>query len=278
MIYELVHLNKKYNLKNDPTLEVIVPELLDEKIRYNRKSVLIIPGGGYDIVSKREGDPIAFEFMLKGYTCFILHYSVKQEGYDPKYPTPQLEVMASMDYIRKNSERFDIDINKITIMGFSAGGHLAASYGYLYKKDELCNLLNVEKENVKPNALCLAYPVITAINDTHLDTIRNITGNDQKLLKELSVELHIDNDYPKTFIWTTKDDNVVPSISTKLLDDALTKANVYHKTVIFKHGAHGLALGKEVGSPIYDVNKDMVNKEVQIWPELFDEFNKSIFS
>ena len=147
-----------------------------------------------------------------------------------------------------------------------------------YKKDELCNLLNVEKENVKPNALCLAYPVITAINDTHLDTIRNITGNDQKLLKELSVELHIDKNYPKTFIWTTEDDNVVPSISTKLLDDALTKANVYHKTVIFKHGAHGLSLGKEVGSPIYDVNKDMVNKEVQIWPELFDEFNKSIFS
>jgi len=264
MLHELIHLNELYNLKDDPTLETYSSKNLDIPGYTKRKAMLVIPGGGYEMCSEREGDPIAVEFMSKNYVAFQLKYTCKVT-----HPIPIMDVMCAMDYIRKNAEKYGVINNKISLIGFSAGGHLVATYGYLYKDKELLNQLGLEEENVKPNALVLCYPVITTKEFSHIGSRDTITGKDSKLMELLSAENHVDSSYPPTFIWTTEDDQAVPSLNSKVMDKALTEANVKHQTIIYPHGVHGLALANEITA--------WCNKEVEGWPNLVNDFLKETY-
>ena len=89
-------------------------------------AMLIAPGGGYCNVSFREGEPIAYKYLTEGFSCFVLYYSVRPEH----YPQQLAEIAASMLYIRKHADEWNIDADKVAVNGYSAGGHLAASIGY----------------------------------------------------------------------------------------------------------------------------------------------------
>ena len=109
--------------------------ILDNSIEMNperkRPVIVICPGGGYTKTSDREAEPVAMQYLAKGYHAVILRYSVAPA----RYPAALLQLAETVAYLRKNAEEFHIDTEKIILLGFSAGAHLAASLGVFWKKD-----------------------------------------------------------------------------------------------------------------------------------------------
>ncbi len=268
MLHEMIHLNNFYKLDNDPILEVMIPFIKDENNHDISKGILILPGGAYSYTSKREGDPVALAFMMKGYCTFILHYTTKTS-----YPTPMIEVACAIDYLRKNSLKYYLNKDQIIVCGFSAGGHLAASYGYLHKNQDFLKRVDFLAENINPNGLILCYPVITMGEYTHLETRQNITGGNQDLYEFLSVEKHVDKDYPPTFIWTTNSDNVVPYCNSVMLVEQLNKFNVPNEFHLFPFLDHGKSIGNDL---VNEINKNDENKyeKVSTWVDKSFNFLK----
>lgn len=240
MFHKEIHLNKYYPLENDPVLEINRPILSDDpKNQPDTKAILIIPGGGYSFVSKREADPVVGVFLADSYCCFTLTYTI-----NTPYPVPQLEVMAAVDYIKRHAKALHVDKNKIAVIGFSAGGHLAATYGMLEKDYELHSKLKLEDRDTTVSALVLCYPVITMTDETA--TMKVITGQKEELIDALSVEKHVTKDYPPTFLWATEEDDLIPVAHTKMMNEALNKEHVKHECVIYPHLWHGLSTAKRM--------------------------------
>ncbi len=228
-----------------------------------RPGLLVLPGGGYTFCSPREAEPIAFRFLSEGFNCFILDYTPHQ-----KYPTPHLEVAAAINYIRKHEGEFDLIENSLSLIGFSAGGHLAGSYGYLYT--ELASKLGYDAGLIKPRTLILAYPVTLMNEYTHQDTKNIITGGDEELIEKLDIPSHISKDYPPTFVWATKDDEMVPVDNSIILEKSLKNAQITHKCWLFESGRHGLSM---VNRSVYaktDITENM--KEERDWASLVSDF------
>ena len=248
-------------LKEDVYLNGIIYEDNFEYPNTPRLSVLILPGGGYSFVSLREKDPVMFMFNALGYNSFSLDYSCHK-----LYPTPHLEVMCAMDYINKQAQEFNTYKGKTTLIGFSAGGHLACTYAYLYKE------LSKDK-SLKPYALILAYPVTSLIKTDNPDCVKNISNFDHKLMHLLSADEHISKDYPPTLMWTTKTDQAVNPDNVKWLEASLKKQKVKNKCIIYSSGPHGLALANEA---TYCNDPRFLNPEVSKWPYLANQFIKKI--
>ena len=262
MIHKKIHLNRYYPLKNDPVLEMTRPSMLDcpDKDQPLLKAVIVVPGGSYMFCSIRESDPVVSQFLADDYCCFTLWYTT-----NTPYPVPQLEAMAAVDYIKRHAKSLRVDTTRLVMAGFSAGGHLTASYGMLERDEKLHSMLNIEGRDTTVTALVLSYPVITMGEETHQDTMETITGKDESLRELLSVEKHVSKDYPPTFLWTTKEDGAVPYTNTVMMDEALTKAHVRHECVIYPHLWHGLSVARRIiNLPSYDEYvKDF--KEVATW-------------
>ena len=264
MLHEIIHLNKLYNLENNPLIEITVPFNKVNMTREKSKAIIVVPGGAYSVVSGTEADPVALSYMLEGFVTIILHYSVKTA-----YPTPMKELACAIDFLRKNCEKYYIDKDKISIIGFSAGGHLTASYGYLYKHPDITNDLNLLPEDIKPNCIVLSYPVISMGEYTHNDTRKHITGGDEGLYNLLSAEKNVDSTYPPTFIWTTMEDKSVSYLNSSIFVDALKVNNVKHEFFLYPYLNHALSV---VNPLMYsqEVLKDIKMQEVSKW------FSKSV--
>lgn len=228
-----------------------------------RPGMLVLPGGGYSMCSPREAEPIAFRFLAEGFNCFILDYSPYQ-----KYPVPHLEVAAAMNYIRKHEVEFDLIKDSLSIIGFSAGGHLAASYSYLFR--ELVDQLCFDPEFIKPRATLLGYPVTLMNEKTHQGTKEIITGLEPELIRKLDVPSHITIEYPPTFVWATKDDEMVPVENSIELAKALERNHVKHKCIIYESGRHGLSLDNRSVYLKSDITEKM--KNVRDWASQAADF------
>ena len=228
-----------------------------------RPGLLICPGGGYGCVSPREAEPIAFRFLSEGFNCFVLEYSTFK-----KYPIPHLEVAAAMKYIREHEFEFDLIPNSLSLIGFSAGGHLVGSYSYLY--NELANELNYDPSLIKPRAVVLAYPVTLMNEYTHGGTKEIITGNDISLIKKLDIPSNVNSDYPPSFIWATKDDEMVPVDNSLELAKSLRKYNVKHECFIFESGKHGASMDNRSVYFKNDITEKM--KDIRDWASKASDF------
>ena len=249
MIYETVKIKVDYK-KAGINYEGLEPELTvyapDKSLEINTKpypAVLVLPGGGYDYCSDREADPVALRFMGLGVASFVLRYSCVKK----KFPTALLEALASMKYIKDNADRFFIDPDKLSVMGFSAGGHLAACVSNFYYDSELLNFIGASEKDVKPYKSVLCYPVLTSGEFTHETTILNLLadGGDDKLRNKLSLETQISEKTPPTFLWHTADDDCVPVENSLYYMEALSKAKVPFEAHIYEWGGHGLSLCDE---------------------------------
>ena len=235
IVKKLSELTKK-KINSEVTLEFFLCEDNKEIEYKGRPAMLVIPGGGYSFCSRREAEPIALRFMSEGFNCFVLNYTCKKP-----YPIPHEEVAMAIDYINKHAAELNIIKGCVSLIGFSAGGHLAASYSYLYK--DIANSLKIDESNIKPFSVILGYPVISMKIPTESNSAKIITNNyDEKLVEKLSCEDHINNCYPPTFIWTTKTDQCVPFQHSKIMSLALKRNNIKSKLVIFSKGVHGGAL------------------------------------
>ena len=236
-----------------------------------RPGMLVCPGGGYSFCSEREAEPVAYRFLSEGFNCFILNYTVNQ-----KYPKPHLDLALVFAYIRKHEKEFDLLPNSLSLVGFSAGGHLVGSYGYLYK--ELAELLNEDECLLRPLSITMGYPVITLTKEyTHEGTRDIISNNEKELLDKLEIVNHVKADYPPTFIWTTLDDDLVPSKNTIMMEEALKRNNIKHHAIIFESGWHGSSIvnrscsrAKEVTEKMLDI-RDWASKASDFIFELLDK-------
>lgn len=207
-----------------------------------RPAVIVCPGGGYGHLSPREADPPAMEFFAMGYNAFILSYSLLEKAADHR---PMLELAHAVSIVRENAVEWHIDPEKTAVMGFSAGAHVAATLGMGWNDTSL----SVPK-NCRPDALVLCYPVITMGEFTHQGTRDNVTGGRSGLRDEYSVEKHVTDQFPPTFVWHTVDDSSVPVENTLLLASALRRVGVPFECHLFAHGEHGLSTcTQEVETP-----------------------------
>ena len=211
-------------------------------------AILICPGGGYVMVSEREAEPVAKEYCAAGYHAFILSYSVKE---DAREFQPLLQLAAAMAHIRKHAEEWHVDGNKIAVCGFSAGGHLAASLGVLFN-DETFLARWKRKENVRPDAMVLGYPVITADEFAHEGSILNVSGAEKgsEAYTYFGLDGHVDTETPVTFLWHTSEDGSVPVENSLRFAAALSAAKVPFELHVLPYGGHGMSVcTHEVNTP-----------------------------
>ncbi len=206
-----------------------------------RPAVIICPGGGYEMLSDREAEPVAMRFASFGINAFILKYSLKAQ-----FPVNALELAASIAHVRSNAKEYDIDPNKIIVCGFSAGGHLAASIAVHWNNSLIKEPFGYAEEH-KPNGIILCYPVITSGKFRHEGSITNITreNSNAETLDMLSLEKHVSKDTPKTFIWHCADDKNVPVQNSLDYMRALSCNNITYEGHVYPNGGHGLSLADE---------------------------------
>lgn len=216
-------------------------EEIDE--RRIRPVILLCPGGSYAMTSDREAEAVAMQFLAAGCQVAILRYSVSPQ----RYPVALRQVAWCVAHLRKNSDKYHIDRNRVIIMGFSAGGHLAASYGVFWKKKEfLREELCVSAETLRPNGLILCYPVITSGKWGHKESFQNLLGKEyENLVEEMSLERQVSGDTPPVFLWHTQLDTLVPVENSLLFFKALHEHNIPVEMHIYHEGDHGLSLANE---------------------------------
>lgn len=224
----------------DPTLDICLPQNLTEMGRQNQKRpcILICPGGGYAGVSQREGEPIALHFLQEGCNTFVLTYSVAPH----RFPTQIREVAAAMELIHRNAEAWNCDTDRIAIMGFSAGGHLAAHYSTCY---DCAEVREVFPHSRPVNASILCYPVITADPAyAHMGSFINLTGHDpitEADREKFSCNNQVTDYTPPAFLWHTAADNGVPVMNSLLYAGELAKRSIPFELHVYPFGCHGLA-------------------------------------
>jgi acetyl esterase/lipase len=258
MTYDIVEIS------NEARLSLYILDNSEEMdIHQKRPIIIVCPGGGYEMTSDREAESIAMKYLGMNYHACVLRYSLTPN----RFPQALLELGTVIKYLNEKKEAYNIDTDNIFINGFSAGGHLGASYGVLWNKDFVSDYVKIEKEKLKPKGLILGYPVITA--DTtymHSGSFENLLGEDYENKKdELSLENQVSEDTPPTFLWHTANDNVVPVENSLLFATALSRYKIPFELHIYPRGEHGLALANETTAGI---NKQYFQEECQNWIEL----------
>ena len=207
-----------------------------------RPAIIICAGGAYRWLSPREKDPVALCFAAMGYNTFLIEYSVMGNAGGLK---PLRELAEAVRIVRRRAGEWHIEPDHIAVLGFSAGGHLAASLATLWHKTELGL-----GDDCRPDAMVLCYPVITTGEFKHPESIDRVTGGDEKLLELLSLENQVTDHMPPTFIWHCTGDESVPVENTILLTTAMQRAGVEYECHLFAGGAHGISMcSQEVETP-----------------------------
>ncbi len=224
-------------------------------------AVLICPGGGYNFCSDREGEPIAYRFLAKGFACFVLYYSNLEHS---RFPGALLDAVWAMKTIRDGCYDFNINPKKVAVCGFSAGGHLAASLSTMYNRDEVLESdLSVAVDEVRPDASVLCYPVISGVEDTHKGSFINLAGKedipDDELIN-LSCEYYINEKTPPAFLWHTASDETVPVVNSLVYAEGLAANKVPFELHIYDEGTHGLATCDRVTCKDVKLYRDWADK------------------
>lgn len=222
----------------DPILTTYIQYNMTEMKQETRKrpTLLICPGGGYSMCSQRESEPIALAFMPFGMNAFILNYSVAPN----KFPTQIREVAAAMELLYEKQDEWHVDTEKITIIGFSAGGHLAAHYSTSF---DIPEVREVFPESKAVNGSILSYPVIIAEEGLcHQGSFKNLTGEyplSEENYQRFSLDNCVGEHTPPAFIWHTAADNGVPVESALRYAMAMANNNRPFELHVYPYGGHG---------------------------------------
>lgn len=214
------------------------------KEKRNGTAVLICPGGGYSIVAAgHEGNDLAKLFNSYGVTAFVLRYRLPNDAcMENKGFVPLMDAQQALYLIRKNAKQYGIDENKVGIMGFSAGGHLASTVGTHFNDAVRKELSGA---NLRPDFMILGYPVISFSDSIgHIGSRDALIGKnpDQKLLHYFSNEEQVTANTPPTFLVHTSDDDAVKVANSIHFYEALIKNKVSAEMHIYEKGGHGFGL------------------------------------
>jgi acetyl esterase/lipase len=246
------------NCNDIPTLTIFEPH----PGTANGSAVIIFPGGAYrGLAGNLEGRQVADWFTVRGFRAFILTYRLSSNGY--LLPVPLLDARRAIQTVRARAADYHIAPDRIVVIGFSAGGHLAALSGTQFLQGNPDAEDPIDRVSSRPDYLVLGYPWIGAISSdtSHLSycKIFNVMDQCEDLRKAYSPDLFVTKDTPPTFIYHTFTDQTVPVEQALRFYDALVKAGVVSEMHIFANGAHGSGLGK--GDPALDQ-----------WPNLLENW------
>lgn len=259
-------INKRIFL-DEQDQEIYIDTYISDKISgFTRKAILVIPGGGYGgVCSDREGEPIAQAFIPYGYNAFVLHYSV---GRKRPYPAQLIEASKAIKHIKDNAEEYGINPEKVFVVGFSAGGHLAGSIGTMWHRKEVYDAVSMPFGYNKPTGMMLIYPVINGTEEfANEGSFKNLLCTDTPSaedLKDTSIDRNVDENTVPAFIMHSSNDEIVNIKNSLLMAEALSDAGMKFEMHIYPDAPHGVALGNEITRC---GNEKWVNSGIAKWIE-----------
>lgn len=231
--------NNRMSMITEPTITPYLPE----KGKANGAAIIVCPGGGYAILSmKNEGSDIGTKFAEAGVTAFVLKYRLPSDSVMVNRNIgPLQDAQRAIQMVREKAADWGIDPNRVGIIGFSAGGHLASTAETHFDKVVIDNPKNT---SVRPDFALLLYPVITFGEHAHRGSQVRLTGKDapQNLIDLYSNDKQVTANTPPTFIVQAEDDKTVPVQNALMMYDALLKNKVKAELHIYQSGGHGFGL------------------------------------
>lgn len=230
--------------KDKPKLIAYLPE----KNNANGAAVVICPGGGYGhLAMGHEGHEIGRWLNSLGVAGFIVDYRHRGKGYG--HPAPLQDAQRAIRTVRARAKRWNVDPERIGILGFSAGGHLASTAATHFDDGDEKAEDPIERVGCRPDFAVLCYSVIAFDEPfTHRGSQRNLLGENPKpeLVKMVSNEKQVSKQTPPTFLWHTTEDRAVPPQNSVHFYLACVKQGVPAELHIYEKGRHGLGLAKDV--------------------------------
>lgn len=203
--------------------------------------VIVLPGGGYEGLSRQEANPVAGWLNGLGISAFVLHYSVAPVH----HPKPYHDVRRAIQWVRAHAAEFNIDPKRIGVLGFSAGGHLAGSAATMWEDDSVAIGDELDSVSARPDLAVMCYPVVTAnYGSCHEGSVVNLMGANpsEETRAMFSLEDRVTSGTPPVFLWHTADDEAVPVDNSFRMAQALGKNSVEYELHIFPEGRHGMGL------------------------------------
>jgi acetyl esterase/lipase len=227
---------------SEPTLTAFLPE----QGKATGTAVIVIPGGGYaGIAINHEGIEIAKKFAAAGITAFVLKYRLPSDLIMvDRSIGPLQDAQRAIQMVRERAEEWRINPNKVGIIGFSAGGHLASTLGTHYEKALIDIKANVK---LRPDFMALIYPVITMEEYTHQGSKQNLIGQSavQEQVVLYSNEKQVNRNTPPTFLLHAQDDKVVPVKNSLMIYEAIVNAGGKAEMHLYQAGGHGFGLNNK---------------------------------
>jgi acetyl esterase/lipase len=235
-----------------PSLTVFLPT----RNQANGTGVIVCPGGRYTaLAANHEGRQVANWLNSLGIAAFVLKYRL-----GPRYhhPVELGDGQRALRLVRAHAAEYGVAVDRLGVMGFSAGGHLAATMGTHFDDGDANDSDPIQRAGSRPDFLVLGYPVISFTTPyTHQGSLRNLLGDnpDAKLMQSLSNELQVTAQTPPTFLFHTTEDKTVPVENSVLFYLALRRAGVAAEMHLFERGPHGVGLA-------------LRDPALEMWPQL----------
>ena len=239
-------------------------------------AIIVLPGGAFGFLSEIEKEPVAFTFYERHFQMFVLDYSVAEYS---GYPAPLEEVSWAIWQIRSHAKEWNVDTDKISLMGFSAGSSVAGMSATQWKKPGLYQKIGAPTAlDIKPNAAIIGYGACDTsgtIVDNPDITNPGVWG---KIVVDRTPELdflhYVDKDTSPMFIWQPENDQYVPKENQTMLANALKEAGVTYELHMFRDGFHGMSVGYH--APGYDL-MDSTQPDADRWVELCVKWLHQLF-
>jgi acetyl esterase/lipase len=213
----------------------------------SKAAVVICPGGGYQVLAfGHEGIDVARRLNAMGVSAFIVKYRLREFG----HPAPLQDVTRAIRTVRSRAKEFGVSPDRIGVLGFSAGGHLAATAATLFDSPEARTGSAVDSVSARPDFAALIYPVITLKGPfAHAGSRRNLIGEtpDPAQVDRLSLELQVTKNTPPAFLVHTAEDKGVPLENSLLFYQAIRSAGGSAELHLYEKGPHGFGLGQGLG-------------------------------